>query len=162
MGSGKTTVGKKLANKLGFQFVDLDDLFESEMQQSISEYFNIYGEVVFREKEQQILKRTFEMSDCVISCGGGTPCFYDNMKLINQNGISVYISMAAISLFYRLKNARNKRPLISNMNDDALFEYITDELSKRELYYNQSVINIKGESIDVEELRKMIDKHIVL
>ena len=157
MGSGKTTIGKKLANKLGFQFVDLDALFEKTLQMSILDYFEKFGESEFRKEERKILQKSFELSKAVISCGGGTPCFFDNMELINKNGISIYIEMSAASLNYRLKNAKTQRPIIVKMNDDELTNFIGSELMKREVYYKKSKIIVKGESINIADLISRIE-----
>lgn len=156
MGSGKTTVGKKLSIKLEYIFVDLDAILEKEAQMSIPEYFKIHGQDKFRQMEQKVLIDTFKYENAVISCGGGTPCFFNNMDLINQNGFSVYIKLSVMSLFSRLKFAKTKRPLIANLVENDLFEYIANELTIREDYYKKASITVKGESINVESLVSLI------
>ena len=156
MGSGKTTVGEKLAKTLNYNFIDLDKQIEQAVNKSIADLFAHHGEKFFRESEKTTLHQSFEQKNTVISCGGGTPCFFDNLEQMKKNGITVYLKLAAGSLFHRLAAGKSKRPLISGMTDLGLMEYITNELEKRELFYNQADIIIKGESIKASELAEMI------
>lgn len=98
MGSGKSTAGKKLAAELGYAFIDLDHFLEKEYQQTIPEIFAARGEAEFRNMEHNTLKKVLEKSDVVISAGGGTPCYFNNMELMNNNGITIYLKMSVDAL----------------------------------------------------------------
>lgn len=152
MGSGKSTAGKKLASKLGFEFIDLDKFIESECGETINEIFANKGENEFRALEHNALKKLITKSNLVIACGGGTPCYYGNMELMNNNGTTIYLKMSAESLASRLVNAKDKRPLIENKNEAELKDYITEHLEKREDIYHQAQYIVKGKSLDIDEL----------
>lgn len=160
MGSGKTTIGKKLATRLGFLFIDLDKLIENKYRITIPDIFNRFDEDAFRLVEHQTLQETFTFSNAVISTGGGTPCFYDNMALINQHGYSVYIQMHINSLYERLVNSKKKRPLLDNKTPEQVMEHIHKQLKERESDYLQSKLVIKGESLDINVLVDLITLHI--
>lgn len=156
MGSGKTTIGKKLANRLGFLFIDLDKQIENKYHITIPDIFNRFDENAFRLVENQTLQETFKFSNAVISTGGGTPCFYNNMELINQNGLSIYIKMHEKSLFTRLIDSKKKRPLLENKSPEQIMEFIQNQMAEREPYYLQSKIVIKGESLIFNDLVQSI------
>jgi len=152
MGSGKSTAGKKLANKLGLDFIDLDDLIEQEIGMSISEYFAKYSETKFRETERNKLHQTFSLDNVLISTGGGTPCFYDNMQEINRNSVSVYLKADIPLILSRLKGEKNQRPLIKDKSDDELREYLSSLLAGREKYYEQAHIIVDAKSLNIRNL----------
>ena len=160
MGSGKSTIGKKLANKLGFLFIDLDSLIENKYRITIPDIFNRYDEDAFRLVEHQTLQETFTYSNAIISTGGGTPCFYNNMELINQNGLSVYIQMHERSLYDRLINSKKKRPLLDDKSPEQIMAHIKKQMTEREPYYLQSKLVIKGESLDMNFLVELISMHM--
>ncbi len=157
MGSGKTTVGKKLAKRLGFQFIDLDDMIERKYKIEVREFFQKYDEKSFRKIEHDTLILTFQLSDTVIATGGGAPCFFDNMELINQNGISVYINMSDLSLFHRLSNSKKPRPLVQNKSQEELKQFIKLHLEERLPSYSKAHITIKGENLDMDNLMEIIN-----
>jgi len=152
MGSGKSTGGKRLASKLGFSFLDTDNLFEEQYKISMSDFFEKYGEEVFRKIEHNILKKTLINDNSVISTGGGTPCFFNNMQLINKTSYSVYIKMHIKSIESRLMNSRKPRPLLKNISQSDLITFIEKQLSEREKYYNQANLIIKGENLDIDSI----------
>ncbi len=156
MGSGKSTAGKKLANKLGFEFIDLDHLIEQETGLSISEYFEKFGEEKFRELESKMLHKTSLLDKAVISTGGGTPCFFDNMDTINKNGVSVYLKADIPLIMSRLKGEKNQRPLIQNKTDEELRTYLSDLLAVREKYYEQAHIVVVAKSLNINDLADRI------
>ena len=158
MGSGKSTAGKKLASKLGMDFNDLDEHIESETGETIEQIFDLKGEDVFREMEHNALKSFLEKDNLILSAGGGTPCFFGNMELMNQNGVTIYLKMSADSLASRLVNAKKKRPLIRDMSEFDLKKFITANLEKREPFYLQSHYKVKGKNLDVDELADFIKK----
>jgi len=156
MGSGKSSLGKELAHKLGLFFIDLDSLIEEITSSSISEIFSTQGENKFREIEHQCLKETFHAENVVIATGGGTPCFHDNMQLINENGISIYIKLNAGMLASRLNNDKGKRPLLNGSDMDNSFqENIVQLLESREQYYLQAKVIVEGKDISA---KKIIEK----
>jgi shikimate kinase len=110
MGSGKSTAGKKLASELGYEFIDLDHFIETEYKQTIPEIFASKGEKEFRSMENNTLKKVLEKKkDAVVACGGGTPCYFNNMELMNNNGITIYLKMSVDALVSRLLQAKEKR-----------------------------------------------------
>lgn len=156
MGSGKSSNGKKIANKLGFDFYDLDEIFETKYQLSINDFFDKYGENLFRKLESEILESTLEFDNCVISTGGGTACFNNNINFMNQNGVSIYLELSPKSLYMRLITSKKKRPLILNYHKDELLIEIEKQLKQREPFYKQSHYTVKGENLDVDGIVKLL------
>ena len=139
MGSGKTTIGKKLANKLTIPFFDIDEEVINDEGKDISTIFELDGEDYFREKEHEKLAQLINENEAfVISTGGGTPCFKNNMDLMNTNGTTFYLKYSPEFLASRLKNALHKRPLLKNVTSSELNSFITSLLAERDFYYNQS------------------------
>jgi shikimate kinase len=156
MGSGKTTVGKKLASSLGYLFMDMDRVIEEESRMTISRIFDEMGEEEFRRMEHELILRIIQMENVVISTGGGVPCFYDNMELINRHGISIYLKMKPEDLLKRLKGSRYERPLIRDLSPGELDQYITDKLKERETQYLKSKYIIDGTHPDVPGILETI------
>jgi len=158
MGSGKTTVGKKLAAQLNYTFIDLDSYIEQQEGRSISELFNEHGENYFREVEHQCLQTLQKLEKLVVACGGGTPCFYDAMQQMNEHGITVYLEMNVLAIFNRLKQGRMQRPLIAGKSDEALRQYIDEKLKEREPLYLKAQIVVPAIDLNISELKnKIID-----
>jgi len=155
MGSGKTTVGKKLASKLNFDFVDLDLYLEEKYKITIPDIFDRFDEDVFRKIEHETLLDTKSFQNTVISTGGGTPCFYNNMEIINTNGTSVYLKLHPKSIQRRLLESKKKRPLVMNKTEDEIFDFIELKLEEREHYYKQANFTIKAENLEISELVKL-------
>ncbi len=156
MGSGKTTAGKKLARKLAYDFIDLDLLIESETKISISNFFEKFGEEKFRLIEQQALKNTFKLKNTVISTGGGAPCYFNNIDEINKNGISIYLKADILLIISRLQNGKDQRPLIKNKDKEELKNYVSELLSKREIFYNRAKLVVDAKSLNIEKLENLI------
>ncbi|NCA85449.1 MAG: shikimate kinase [Clostridia bacterium] len=156
MGSGKTTAGRRLAARIGYGHVDLDDLFESTYRISVFNFFDRYDEAAFRKIEAQLLITTFSMSHIVVSLGGGVASYADNMQRINGCGLSVYLHMAPESLFVRLKNAKRPRPRIAGLSDKELRACILNDLIVREPFYNQARLIVKGENLDIAALAEEV------
>ncbi len=153
MGAGKSTVGKRLANNLDIPFVDLDDAFEARFRYSIPRFFDHFGEKRFREFEHQCLKEIIgEHEEAVISTGGGTACFKNNISLMNKEGITVYIKMHPKSLAHRLKRARRLRPVVRDIQNDGMQAFVEKQLLEREPFYSMAKVTVKGESLDMVEL----------
>ena len=138
MGAGKTTVGKALSKELGLFFYDLDWYIETRMHKKVKEIFDERGEEGFRKIEYNMLHEVAEFENVVISCGGGTPCFYDNMEYMNRQGTVVYLKCSPEVLFQHLKMGKGVRPLLLGKNDEELMTFIREQLEKREEYYLQA------------------------
>lgn len=141
MGSGKSTIGRALAKLSGTSFIDLDHHIEEQEGRSITEIFTNSGEAVFRQLETNYLKKLIGQDDnCIVSLGGGTPCFNENMKLINSSGTSVYLKTGVDELFSRLVGQKDHRPLLAGKSDDELRTFIKQKIAEREPFYNRSNI----------------------
>ena len=156
MGCGKSTFGKKLAAKINCDFIDLDHEFEKAMGVSIRDYFAENGEEAFRKQESRILQAFNYPMNCVVATGGGTPCFYDNMKWMNRNGLTVYLEMSATALAARLEKGKAKRPLIKDLNELEIVEFIENKLAERSSFYNQAFITLSGLDITPERLKSRL------
>lgn len=162
MGAGKTTVGRQLALALGLQFYDLDWYIEMRYHQKVSEIFAQHGEAYFRDLERRMLHEVAEFEDVVVSCGGGTPCFGDNMQYMNQQAETVYLKLEPEVLAMHLSMGRTVRPLILGKSGDELLQYIREALAQREPFYSQAkhtvdvslMDNFEKISITIDLLRK--------
>lgn len=152
MGSGKTTLGKTLAGRLDYQFIDMDRKIEQEQQMSINEIFTAMGEAFFRDQEEKLLKRLIRLDDIVVSTGGGVPCHKDNMSLIKNSGVSIYLKMNRDAIFNRLVTEQTERPLIKNMSPERLYDFVKIKLAEREPFYNQADIIVDAMDIRPDEL----------
>jgi len=156
MYSGKTTVGRQLAQRLGCRFVDLDQLFEEHYHTSIPLFFNRYGEGAFRKLEQQMLHSTESMDDVVISTGGGTPCYFDNMQWINAHGVSVYLKVSIEKIIQRARTSKKQRPVLTNKNSEELHTFIQSQLGQRLPHYSQAHIIFSADEPDLTALQTLI------
>ena len=138
MGAGKTTVGKALSKELGIIFYDLDWYIESRMRKSVSQIFAERGEEGFRQIEYNMLHEVAEFENVIISCGGGTPCFFDNMDYLNQQGQVVYLKADPEVLYKHLLMAKVERPLLKNKTPEELITFSREQLEKREPYYSKA------------------------
>ena len=156
MGSGKTTIGKPLAVKLGYKFIDQDDVIEKHFGMTITKVFETRGETVFRETESKVLADLSEMDNIVIATGGGCPCFYNNMELMNQHGLSIYLKGDPQTLVNRLKNSHGTRPLIKGKSDSELIQYVTDKLNEREQFYSQAKVTVQTKDLKADDVVKLL------
>lgn len=152
MASGKTTVGKQLAESLNMNFVDLDAFIEQKAGKTISELFAVKGEIYFRKLEREALIEVLEAKNTVVALGGGTPCYYDNMDLINQYGKTIYLRGGVGTLTSRLINEKENRPMISHLPDDEIPEFIAKHLFERSGFYNRAQHIVDIEKLEVKEL----------
>lgn len=157
-GVGKSTVGKKLAGKLNYSFIDLDQYFEQKYCFSIPTFFQQFGEPLFRELERKVLEEVLQKDKVVIATGGGTACFFDNMALINGKCTSIYLQMAEKSIFERLSHSKRPRPLTSSLSAEELRNYIHSTLEKREPFYLQAHLTLKGENFDIDEALRLLNE----
>lgn len=148
MGAGKTTLGRALARELGIEFIDLDSYIENRMRKSIAQIFAEKGEEGFRDIERRMLHETGEFENVVISTGGGTPCFFDNIEYMNAQGTTVFLDVPLERLFIRLSIARKKRPLIMNKSDDELRQFIAEQLGKRLPYYSKATQSFEADKLE--------------
>lgn len=166
MGAGKTTIGKELAKDLGLPFYDLDWYIESRMRKKISEIFAERGEEGFRVIERNMLHEVAEFEDVVISCGGGTPCFFDNMEYMNENSDVIYLKATPEVLYNHLQMGKSVRPLIANKSKEELLDFIKEQLAYREQFYLKAnhILDVtlmespEKISISVEKAKELIQK----
>jgi len=155
MGSGKSTVGQILAEKLNTNFLDLDAYIEQKQQVTISEIFNSKGEIFFRNLEAEAVKQLCKDSDSlVLALGGGTPCYSDTMQfLVNHpNVVTVVLNISIKNLSERLIHEKAKRPLIANLKNEDIPEFIAKHLFERSFFYNQAEIGIQTDTLSVAEI----------
>ena len=138
MGAGKTTVGKALAKELGVMFYDLDWYIETRMHKTVKEIFDEKGEEGFRFIEHNMLHEVAEFENVVVSCGGGTPCFFDNMDYMNQLGTTVYLKATPETLHAHLQMGKGVRPLLLNKTPEEVQQFIREQLAYREHFYSQA------------------------
>ncbi|TLV02637.1 shikimate kinase [Dyadobacter luticola] len=144
MSSGKTTLGKKLARALNYRFVDLDKLIESDQGKPISQIFSENGEAYFREVESRLLKEVTAQRDIVLASGGGTPCFFDNMSVINAMGVSIYLDVPAAELAKRIENhGKDDRPILSGAA--SLKDTLEAKIAERTPFYSQAHFTLQGD-----------------
>ena len=135
MGAGKTTVGKALSKELGIPFYDLDWYIESRMRRTVKQIFDEKGEDGFRKTEQALLHEVAEFENVIISCGGGTPCFFDNMGYMNRQAETVYLKAAPGVLYKHLLMGKSVRPLLLGKTPDEVGLFIREQLERREPFY---------------------------
>ena len=138
MGSGKTTVGKALSKDMGIPFYDLDWYIESRMRKTVAQIFAERGEEGFRKIEYNMLHEVAEFENVIISCGGGTPCFFDNMDYMNGQGETVYLKASPEVLYGHLKMGKTERPLLKNKTPEEMQVFIAEQLEMREPYYSKA------------------------
>lgn len=164
MGAGKTTLGKAMARELGVPFIDLDWYIEERMHKSIRELFTERGEASFRELERSMLHEAGEFENVIISTGGGTPCFYDNMEYMNKHGQTVFLDVHPDVLFRRLRIATQQRPILQGKTDEELRTFIIEALDKRAPFYTQARYRFDGGHLEshhqiagsVQQLRELL------
>ena len=153
-GSGKSTFGRQLAKELSFPFLDLDKLIEERYQLKIAEIFSLHGEGKFREWETLVLEETLNQDRAfVLASGGGTPCFNDNMELINSQGVSVYLNVPLAAITRRLQSSNaEQRPLFHSLDQGEITLKLKSLVVTREYFYNQAKIKLSGEDFSAELL----------
>jgi shikimate kinase len=152
MGSGKSTLGHRLARKIGYRHVDMDQLIEETAGMTIPGIFSEHGEEVFRKWERDILMELCKRNRVVISTGGGAPCHNDLIGIMNRHGTTIYIELSPLELKDRLIHSRTERPLIRGKSGSELLEYITEKLKKREPYYRRAHHIVDGSSLNTGDL----------
>ncbi len=158
MGSGKSYWAKKLATDLSVWYVDLDQFIETNyINMSISAFINIAGELKFRQVERQALVEIAqEQKEMVLATGGGTPCYFNNMEVLNNNFTTVYLDSSIAFLYDRLVQEKSSRPLIAHLEDAALKEFIAKHLFERRTFYNQAKISVNANGLTLDVLKNVI------
>jgi len=157
MGAGKTTIGKELASLMKLSFVDLDLFIENRHHKTIREIFEEKGEDAFREMEQKALYEVAEFEDVVISTGGGTPCFYQNMLFMNEKGTTVYLKVSIDELIKRISLNKSARPVLKDYSDNKLKLFVEEIIAKRSPAYEQAQIIFHSENQDILALCKQLE-----
>src|SRR5690606_21340254 len=153
MGSGKTTWGRKLANKTSRNFIDLDEVIPSACGMSIPHYFSTHGEPSFRVLESRLLKGLPLDQPTIVATGGGTPSHFDNMTWMNKNGITIYLRLPPKALRDRLTQTDiTTRPALLGLSGDQLLAHITSKLAERDPYYHQATYTVDQLSVHLNEL----------
>jgi shikimate kinase len=149
MGSGKSFLGELWADDNNIPFYDLDTLIEEEERMSIEKIFSTQGEDYFREKEAAVLRNTDRFKTGIIACGGGTPCYFDNIQWMNKNGITVYLNETPEQIYDHLIQDKKIRPLIKIQNNNALQDFIKNKLLDRKFFYEQCQLILKPEELNL-------------
>ena len=152
MGSGKSTTGRKIATSLHWSFIDTDRLIEEHNGLSVAELFTLHGEQYFREAEKQALKTASARSRTVVACGGGTPCTEENISLMKETGVILYLKLPVDILVSRLEKSKTRRPLLMNNGGTDLRVRVQKLLAKRTGWYEQADIIADGQNTTVEKL----------
>lgn len=158
MGAGKTTSGRLLAEKLGYRFIDLDDLIEEREKMSIPVIFELHGEDHFRKAEQSALYSLKNQDRLVVATGGGCAAFENNIEWLNSQGTTIYLRCHPGVLFHRVAPGKSKRPLLAKMDDVDIMEFLLESLKKRLPYYVQAQITIDGEKSPEEIVKSIIQR----
>ena len=157
MGAGKTTAARRLAHRLGWEVADTDALFEEKYKISVNDFFNKYDEPLYRKLESEVLKATEGLENVVVSTGGGTACYFDNMEWMNQHGLTVFLRISPKAVIDRLLHAKRKRPLAEGKTESELTEFVNRHYTERLPFYEQAKITVKAEDLDLENLIKQIE-----
>lgn len=154
MGCGKSIISKKLSIFMEIPFVELDEMIEKKADMAIKSIFEKKGELYFRKLENELFKLLLEeKSNVIISTGGGTPCYFNNHELMNEeNIISIYLKASIDTLYNRLIHGKQKRPLIAHLSDNEVKEFIAKHLFDRSFYYNQATYKIDVDDKSIEEI----------
>ena len=156
MGSGKTHWAQRLADHLNIDWIDLDQQIEKVTDMPVRDIFATEGEAYFRLKEKDTLRQFAGVPNIIISTGGGTPCFHNNMEWMNDNGITIWLNVDSAVLAERLMRNKYKRPLISHLEDYEIQAFIERKVKEREPFYSQAKYHITGSQITLEDFTKIL------
>lgn len=157
MGAGKTFRGRQLSEKLGIPFFDLDEQIVNAEGKSINDIFHEQGEEFFRLKEKEIMHIITESHPSfIMACGGGTPCYFNNVEYMNQQGTTVWLNTSLSVLQDRLLEEKSNRPLLKDLSDEQLRAFVTKKFSDRRIYYEQAKVKVENDEIPIEQLIEKI------
>ena len=156
MGSGKSTMGRALASELDLTFIDLDSFLEEKYFKTIPQIFAEEGEESFRRKERKVLEEVCSFDNVILATGGGAPCFFDNMELMNKSGFCVFLDVDVTSLVNRLIHAKTERPLIKGKSPEELHEFIEGLLAKRRPFYEKARYILTGSEITANQVISLL------
>lgn len=156
MGSGKTRWGKIWAEKYKYDFYDLDEQIERREQRTIVDIFEKSGEDIFRLIETKMLRDMARNEHCIISCGGGTPCFHDNMQWMNEKGCTLYLSASPGYLFENIIKEKDQRPLVKTVNEAELLFYTEQKLKQRLPFYERANFTLSAEDLNEGSFEKIL------
>lgn len=156
-GCGKSTLAKQLSLKIGYTLVDLDHYIEQKEGQSIADIFAQKGEDYFRTIEKQAVRESTQWKRTLVACGGGAPCFFNNIAIINQAGLSIYIQVSSEELTRRMfGDGQSNRPLLKDKSREDLFAEIRHKKNKRDPYYRQAHIILTDDQLNVKKIEHAI------
>ncbi len=158
MGSGKTYWGKAWAEENALSFFDLDEQIETISGESVAQIFEKKSENYFREMEKNVLRKFSEKNNFILACGGGTPCFFDNIQWMNEQGTTIYLQSSAGEILQRIKNEIYVRPLLNKINPSELLFFIEQKLKEREPFYKQAKHIFDTNLLTIDSLDKIINK----
>lgn len=162
MGSGKTTLCRSLSRMTGVATIDLDDFIVEKSGMPIKDYFSRYGEAGFRELEHECLAELSRSAEnVIIACGGGTPCYGDNMELMNRSGTTILLEADFERLYSRLILGRDQRPLITGFDDAELRRFIKDKLRERVPYYERAACRFDSSCLETEQEIELTTKRFI-
>ena len=153
MGAGKTAVGRALARQYGIEHIDLDWRIEQRFHTKIADMFAEIGEEKFRQRERNMLHEVMQMEDVIVSLGGGTPCFFDNMEQMNAVGQTIYLQCSVETLVKRIILSQNKRPIVANKTREELEIFVAEHLVEREPFYMQAQSIWQADKLDLNRLQ---------
>jgi shikimate kinase len=158
MGCGKSTMGRALAAALQLKFIDLDHYLEDKFLMTIPQIFALEGEEAFRKKEQSILQEVSSFDNVVVATGGGAPCFFDNMELMNQTGTCIFLDVDTETLVHRLIKSKTERPIIKGRSPMELGQFIDEMMLKRRPYYERARHILKGSEIKPTQVIELLQQ----
>ncbi|HLN72048.1 MAG: shikimate kinase [Methylococcaceae bacterium] len=156
MGCGKSTLGRKLSAALQLSFIDLDTFLEEKYFRTIPQIFAEEGEAGFRLKEQKVLQEVASFDNVIVATGGGAPCFFDNMEVMNNSGFCIFLDIDTQSLVNRLIHAKTERPIIKGKSPDELYDFIEQMMQKRRPFYEKAHYILKGSEIRPEQVIELL------
>jgi len=160
MGCGKSTLGRALASELKMTFIDLDSFLEEKYFRTIPQIFAEEGEDGFRRKERKVLEEVATFDDVIIATGGGAPCFFDNMDLMNDSGFCIFLDIGTNALVNRLIHAKTERPLIKGKSPEELHGFIEGMMVNRRPFYEKARYILRGNEILTDQVVKLVkDNH---
>ena len=156
MGSGKTHWGKIWAKKKHLKFFDLDEEIEKTLGKTIAQIFEKKGEEYFRERERNVLKKFEAKKNFILACGGGTPCFFDNLQWMNEQGSTIYMELSPAKILERVIHETEKRPLVKKVNTSELLFFIEQKLKERKTFYHMATYIVNANTLNEDSLTKIL------